>query len=213
MSKEEAVEDERELEIPKGYKENSQQHLVPIRLIKQIDLDRDELVTELCAEAERLSAALAAFRAAASERLDAFVERSASEYGVSMKGEKGHVTLSCYDGSRRIQVSEAERLEFDERLQVARKLVEGCVRRWGRNAKSEIKVLVQHAFKVDNRGRLDARQILALRKLDIEDEEWQKAMQAIGDSIKVARSRRYLRMQRRRPDGKYELIALNLAGV
>lgn len=202
-----------QIEIPKGYMEDSLERLVPIKNIKPIDLDRDKVVKKLATRAEKLSAALAAFRTEASAEIDAFLDRSAARYGVSMAGEKGHVTLSSYDGRRRIQVAEAERLEFDEGLQVARKLVNKCLRRWSRNATQEIKALISDAFKVDQKGRLDARRILELRRLEIEDEEWAQAMQAISDSVKVARSKRYLRIQRRAEDGKYELISLSLAGV
>ena len=201
------------VQIPRGYMEDSLERLVPIKNVKPIDLDRDKVVKKLAAKAEKLSAALAEFRVEASGEIDAFLERSASRYGVSMAGDKGNVTLSSYDGSRRVNVAEAERLEFDEGLQVARKIVNGCLRRWSRNAKPEIKALVQDAFKVDQKGRLDARQILALRRLEIDDEEWKKAMQAISESVRMARSKRYLRIQKRAEDGKYELISLSLAGV
>lgn len=202
-----------DIEIPKGYIMDAHERLVPIKNVKQIDLDRDKLVREIAREAQELHHKLAAFRASANERIDAFIDRSAKEYEVSMAGEKGHATLSAYDGSLRIQVGVAERMEFDERLQVARKIINQCIRRWARNADSKVKTLVQDAFKVDKKGRLDTRRILDLRKLDIEDPEWKKAMEAISDSIHTARSKRYLRFQRRGGDGRYQLITLNIAGV
>ena len=202
-----------ELQIPRGYMMDSHERLVPVKNVKQIDLDRDRLVRKIVGSAQELHNALAAFRDEANGMIDGFVERSAADYGVSMAGDKGHATLSTYDGAYRIQVTVAERMEFDERLQVARKLVNNCVRRWARNAKSEIKTLIQDAFKVDKKGRLDAKRILDLRKLEIEDEEWAKAMQAISDSVHTARSKRYLRIQRRGDDGRFETISLSLAGV
>ena len=195
------------------YMMDSQQRLVHKSNVKPIDLDRDRVVKKIVAKAEKLSAELAAFRAEAGGEIDAFLERSAARYGVSMKGEKGQVTLSSYDGSQRLQATEAERLEFDEGLQVARKLLNRYVRRVARNAPADVKTLIQDAFKVDTKGRLDARQILRLRKHDIQDEDWKKAMEAISDAVTVARSKRYLRIQRRGENGRYELISLSLAGV
>lgn len=202
-----------DIEIPKGYIENSQEHLVPISKVKPVDLERDKLVRNLVARAEELNAALAAFRSELTGEVDGFIERVAADYGVSMAGEKGNVTLSSYDGRLRVQVAEPERIEFDERLQVARKIIGGCIRRWGRSAKQEIKALVAVAFKVDKRGQIEAKHILALRKLDIEDAEWAKAMEAVDDSIRIARGKRYFRFQRRDKDGGYKLISLSLSGV
>ncbi len=201
------------VQIPPGYIEDSQERLVPLKNVKQIDLDRDKLVRQMIDQAATLHESLAQFRELAFASVDGFVERAASEYGTSMAGEHGGVTLSSYDGKLRLRVSIAEKLEFDERLQVARKLVNACLQRWGRNAKTEIKTVLRAAFETDKRGQLDARRILGLRKLDIDDEEWQQAMQAISDSVRVARNRRYLSFQRRGETGKYETISLSLSSV
>lgn len=203
-----------EAQIPKGYIEDSQERLVPLRRVRAADLERDGLVRELAAEAEAISERLTAFRAQAMERIDAFVEKVAKEYDVSMAGEKGNVTLSSYDARLRLQISVTEYLEFDERLQVAHKLIEECMKRWGRTASTKLRALASEALQVDRKGRLNAKRLLALRKHKMDgDEQWAKAMQAIADSVRVARAKRYVRVQRRTADGRYETVPLSLASV
>lgn len=206
---------EEEVQIPKGYIEDSQERLVPIRRVKAADLERDRLVRGLIEEAEGLHAALAAFRERSMTEIDEFVERSAREYGTSLAGgDKGNITLASYDGRLRVQIAVTEYLQFDEKLQVARKLIGECLQRWGRNANSKIKTVVREALRVDKRGQVDTKRILALRKLDMEgDEQWATAMKALSDSVSVARSKRYVRVQRRTDKGGYETIALSLAGM
>ena len=211
----EAAPEEEEVRIPKGYIEDSQERLVPIRRVKAADLERDRLVRGLVTQAEELHAALAGFREQAMAEIDAFVERAAREYGTSMAGgDKGNITLGSYDGRQRVQISVTEYLQFDEKLQVARKLIKECLDRWGRTASSKIRTVVREALRVDKQGQVDTKRLLALRKLDMEgDEQWDKAMKALSDSVSVARSKRYVRVQRRTEKGGYETITLSLAAL
>ena len=55
--------------------------------------------------------------------------------------------------------------------------------------------------------------LLALRRHKIEDERWQRAMQAIGDSLQVLDSKAYVRVYERGKDGKYNAIPLDLAAL
>ena len=55
---------------------------------------------------------------------------------------------------------------------------------------------------------------LALRRLDIRDEKWQKAMQAISESLQVVGSKEYIRFYERVGDSdQYQPISLDLATV
>lgn len=204
---------EREEWVKRGYLEDAQQRLVPIKNVRQVDLERDRVVRELAQAAEELSQKLAAYKEASLKAVDGFVERVAQEYKTSMVGAKGHLTLNSYDGAFRIQVSMGERLEFNEGLTVARKLIGSCLRRWAKTASTNTKTIVEHAFQMDKKGRIDARRILSLRQLQIDDEEWQRAMQSISDSVRVVQSKRYFRVQRRNADGAYETISLSLGAA
>ncbi|EJU6305507.1 DUF3164 family protein, partial [Salmonella enterica] len=56
--------------------------------------------------------------------------------------------------------------------------------------------------------------VLALRRLDITDERWLKAMDAIGEAVQVVGSRSYIRVYERVGDSdQYRPIALDIAGV
>lgn len=89
-----------------------------------------------------------------------------------------------------------------------------CLKRWGRNADNKIKAIVREALRVDKRGQVDAKRILGLRKLEMDgDEQWAEAMRALSDSVSVARSKRYVRVQRRTEKGGYETITLSLAAL
>lgn len=197
-----------------NYMTNSQGHLVPRELVNEIDITRNDLVIEIVNKALALQAAIKDFKYQAMGDVGAFVELSAEKYGAKLGGNKGNVTLTSYDGNFKIQRSIAEHISFDERLQVAKELVDKCIHRWAEGARVEIQALVNHAFQVDASGRVSTSRVLTLRRLDIQDEEWKVAMQAISDSLQVVGSKSYIRVYRRVGDSdRWEPIALDVAGV
>jgi len=55
--------------------------------------------------------------------------------------------------------------------------------------------------------------VLSLRSLNITDDKWQKAMQAISDATQVISSKEYMRLYERDEYGKYQQITLDFASV
>jgi hypothetical protein len=200
--------------IPDGYRKDASGRLIPETLIKPIDRTRDELVVELAEAAKNISGGLAKFKANVFSEIAAFQSLSAEQYGVSVGGRKGNVTLYSFDGAYKVQVAIAENMVFDERLQVAKHLIDECIIDWSQSSRPEIKVLVQDAFQTDKEGKINTGRVLALRRLDIKSEKWQQAMTAIGESLQVIGSKSYVRFYKRIGDSdKYAPIALDVAAV
>jgi hypothetical protein len=193
---------------------DSQGRLVPINLVKPIDRQRHEVVEEIVKKAVELQAALKAFKDQCLGDMQAFIELSAEEYGAKLGGQKGNVSLVSFDGKHKVQRSIAEYLTFDERLQVAKELIDNCINRWAQDAGSEIRILVQDAFQTDKEGKISTTRVLGLRRLDIKDSEWQQAMQAISDSVQVTGSKTYFRVYERVGDtDQWKPIPLDVAAV
>ena len=198
--------------IPDGYWINARGSLDPIETIKPIDRARDELVRELVAGARTLSGDVARYKDKALADIAAFVQLSGEQYGVRVGGNKGNVQLVSYDGRYKVLRAVAERLSFDERLQAAKELIEQCLTEWTQDARPELRAIVNRAFETDKAGNLNTNAVLALRRLDINDERWQRAMQAIGESLQVVGSKSYIRLYERVCDSdKYQLISLDIA--
>lgn len=205
--------EKQETAVPDGYKIDAAGRLVPIESIKEIDLARDALVQEIIKKANQVSAQLGAFRAQLADDLQAFLELSAEKYGAKMGGVKGNVTLTSYDGRYQILRAVSDHLAFDERLQAAKELIDNCLRRWTRDSRPEIRALIDQAFQVDKKGRVNAKRILSLRQLNIEDEQWLRAMEAIGDAVQVVGSCTYYRLYERDKNGNYQQIPMDLSSV
>ena len=200
--------------IPEGFWKDAKGCLVPESMIKPIDRTRDELARDLGQRAKTMSAALRDFKTTVFNEINAFVDLSAEQYDVKLGGKKGNLTLYSFDGTFRVQVAIAEHMVFDERLQVAKQLIDECIVEWSQDSRDEIKVLVQAAFQTDKEGKINTGRVLALRRLDIRDVKWQKAMQAIGESLQVIGSKEYVRFYERVGDSdQYQPINLDVAAV
>lgn len=200
--------------IPDGYKMDARGHLVPITMIRPIDLARDSLVLEITAKAKELAEQIATMKAGFFADIAAFVALSAEQYEVKLGGDKGNVQLLSFDGRYKVLRAISETLVFDERLQAAKALIDACLQRWSEGAQPEIKVLINDAFQVDNSGNINTGRVLGLRRLAIDDVEWQRAMTAIGEALQVSGSRSYIRVYERvGTSNKYQAISLDLAGA
>ena len=199
--------------VPAGFRRNNQGHLVPESQIRPIDLARDALVRELIEKAKPLRKELATFRRNAFDVIEALVQLSGEQYDVKLGGKKGNLTLTTYDGEYKVIRAISETLVFDERLQAAKELIDECLRDWTEGARPEVAVLVQDAFRVNTNGDIRTGSVLGLRRLDIQDERWLRAMQAISEAVSVLGSKTYLRLYQRDARGAYQPISLDIAAV
>jgi hypothetical protein len=192
--------------------EDHRGHLVPVDKIRPIDLLRNDLVTMIVARAKVTSEVMGEFKAQAMSEISAFVEQSAQEYGVSYGGMKGNIQLMSFDGRYKVLRSVCEYIVFDERLQIAKQLVDDCIKAWTTESSSNIRALINSAFEVD-KGKVNTDRILSLRRLNIDDPRWRAAMDAISDSMQVNGSKEYIRVYERRDDGGYDQIPLDMSAV
>jgi hypothetical protein len=193
--------------------QDTQGRLVPVEMVKEIDRVRDELVRDLIARAEPLRRDLADYRQQAMDDIAAFVELSAERFGAKIGGGKGNVTLMSFDGEYKIMRAIDEYMVFDERLQVAKLLIDECITEWAEGSRPEIRTLINDAFQVDKTGRVNTKRVLGLRRLDIQDARWKKAMDAIGESLQTVGSKAYIRIYRRQADGSYKQMPMDISGV
>lgn len=202
--------------IPAGYWPDAKGALFHVSKIKDIDKDRTRTVTDLCESAKALRAQIAGFKLVARQQLDEFLERSAKKYEVTLRGTtgKGNVTITTFDGRYKVirQISEA--VVFDERLQIAKQLIDNCIQRWSKGSNANIRALVNSAFQVDKTGKINTARVLALLRLEIVDDEWTRAMNAIRESMGSSSSKTYERYYERvEATGEYAPINLDVAAL
>lgn len=199
----------------KPYMTNAEGHLVPKELVKAEHLLEDQMVRKIIGFAKELSAQIARFKGHTADDIGTFQLLLEEKYGASRKGgKKGNVTFFSYDGLMRVEVRLADNLVFGAELQTAKALIDECINEWAADANAPIRMLVNRAFQVDQAGRINRNAILSLRNVQIDDERWRRAMDAITASIRVIGTKTYFRFGRRpNADAAWENITIDLAAA
>lgn len=201
-------------QIPEGYMQDHKGHLVPVDQIKPIDLIRNDMVKKIVDDALATQKQLREFKLNAFSEVADFIEMSAERYDVQVGGKKGNVTFYSFDGKYKIQRAVNENMSFDEGILAAKALIQECLDDWTQDANGNLKALVNRAFEVDKEGNLSTNRILGLRRVQINnDPRWQRAMDAISNSLQVIDSKSYIRIYERDDNGKYQPISLDIATV
>lgn len=199
---------------PEGYSKDAKGRLVPDKLIPEHARLEDAAVRTIAGYALDLHRQCHRFKGHSYDDLAAMDDLVAEKYGHRRRGgAKGNRTYTSLDGRVRVVEQVHDRIAFGPELQVARELVDECISEWAEGTRSEIQALVRHAFEPDKQGEVSREAVFALRRLDIDDERWRQAQQAISDSIRVVGSASYLRVYARRtPEDEWLPVTIGMTG-
>ncbi len=196
------------------YLRDAKGSLVPIASVKAQDLLMDETVREMLAEAQALSEQIAAFKRRAFDRVTAFQELLAQQYGAIVGGTKGNITLLTFDGCMKVQVQVSDLLEFGPELQAAKALVDECLTEWSEGSAHEMRALVNRVFQVDQQGKINRGALFMLLRVETTNERWKRAMDAIRDSMRVVSTRTYMRFyDRAQSDASWRAVSIDMASA
>lgn len=200
--------------IPEGCRRDDQGRYVPEALIKPTDLLRDELVCEIVEKARPLRQQLIDFKRDSLGDIRTLVELAAEKHNVTLGGRKGNISLLSFDGRLKVVLKNQSHISFNESIEAAKALIDECLARWTEGSRPEIKALVERAFHTNRNGQLRTSEILGLKNLDIEDEQWQQAMVALMESITVSGSTSYINIYERVGEtDQWRHLSLDLAAV
>lgn len=186
--------------------------LQPLTTVKAQDQLQDEVVRKVIGYAKELSCQVSRFKNHTFEDLSGFEALLAQEYGETKGGAKGNKTFMSFDGTMKVQVQVADQIDFGPELQIAKDLIDECLNEWAADAGDELRAVVTRAFNTDKAGQINRAEIFMLLRLEIADERWKKAMEAIKDAMRVVGSKTYVRCyQRDHGEAPWEAITIDLA--
>ncbi len=198
----------------KDYMLDAKGSLVPIELIKPQNVLEDEMVRKVMGYALALSAQLGRFKGHTMTDLGEFDALLAQEYGLKKGGPKGNRSYKTHDGLYEIEIRVQDQIEFGPELQIAKTLVDECLNEWAEDARPEIRAIVTKAFNTDKEGRINRSEIFMLLRLDIQDERWKAAMQAVRDAMRITGSKSYIRFwMREAHDAPRVSVTIDLANA
>jgi hypothetical protein len=183
---------------------------VPEKYIKDSDIRRDILVSNMVNKARQLNMIIKNAKLQMEQAIADYLKDTAAREGETWTGG---TTLYSFSMDEAITIRVAKKWTFDEKLQIAKQKIDRVIESRSEGSDELIVALVNRAFKVDSKGEVDARQMIGLRQLKVEDPHWQEAMDLIADSQKVQSSKTYFYFQESGEDGKLKSIVLDFAAL
>lgn len=185
---------------------------IPLSMIKDTDKLIDQTVRTILGFANPLSDQVARFKQHTFDDIGALEALLAEKYGARLGGAKGNKTLMSHDTLFKVTVQVADNIAFGPELQVAKGLIDECLNEWAAGARDEIRTIVTRAFNTDKEGQINRAEVFMLLRLEISDDRWRRAMEAIRDAMRVVGSKTYVRCYRRRDiDAPWEPVTIDLA--
>jgi predicted transcriptional regulator len=171
----------------------------PAKILDPQIVKRDTLVSRVMGRAERLHDKIAYEKDKMAADIDKYLQKTAEQYGEKWKGNAER---------------NRERIDFDEKLQVAKQKIDECLKRWTEDSNVNLQAVINEAFQVDKKGEIAKHRILALRKYNIKDKNWKQAMDIIDEAIQVTSTKQYIAFYKRKsPNKPFELISLNFSAI
>lgn len=196
------------------YLRDAKGSLVPIAAVKAVDLLMDETVRGIIGRATAASELVRAFKRETFANITALQELIVQQYGATLGGKKGNITLTSFDGCLKVQLQVADLIEFGPELQAAKLLIDECLAEWSADSGAEMRALVNRVFQVDKQGQINRAELFMLMRVESADDRWNRAINAIRESIRVIGSREYVRFyERPTPDAAWRAISIDLATV
>lgn len=174
------------------YMRQSDGSLKPLGLVPVQKQLEDEMVRKIMFFASDLSAQIARFKGHTFEDVNSHQSLLDQEYGAKAGGKKGNVGFVTQDGLMKVTVKMADQLSFGSELQSAKKLIDECLLEWGADSHEALRGLINSVFNVEKEGQINRNDLFKLLSMEVQDDRWNRAMDAIRDSIRVIGQKAYL---------------------
>lgn len=204
-----------EFDINADYWKNKKGDLIHKDNVPHEEKLKSEIVHKLAGRAERAAGILTSFKETVTSDIGNFMDMMRDKHKINiMKGTKGNVTLQSFDGLAKVQIAVQTYIDFDEKLTLAKEKLDEFFIEKTEDADPEIKTLIMKVFEVDQKGKLNAKQILSLKSYKIQHPKWIEAMNLIDDAVEIVGSKSYIRFYKRESvDEQFEIISLDFAAI
>jgi hypothetical protein len=188
---------------------------VPVTAIGKIDLKKNQTAIKIAEKFKEMAVRLQNLKDFAFDAADEIYELQLKAYeidGRDVERMKGNFTFFSYDKRFKVEVNIGQRLEFDDKINLAKAEIDEYLKEITEGQNSDIMIIVNNAFTTV-RGKLDPKRILQLFSYQIKNVRWKKAMEILQDSITTNYSKRYIKVSERDSNGEYQNINVQFSSI
>lgn len=180
---------------------------VPVKYVSAYDKARDKAVRRVHA---RFVKARQMLETLVAESIKELQELSQLKENL---GEKGNFAASSFDGLVRVSIRQRYDIRLDERVVRARELmieyIDSVLDRVGSDDAKALRLIVDEAFRANSAGYLSAGRIIALMRMEINNQKWIEAKTMLQESLKPQKGKQYLSCETRK-DTQHDFAQLRL---
>ena len=188
---------------------------VPVTAIGKIDLKKNQTAIKIAEKFKEMAVRLQNLKDFAFDAADEIYELQLKAYeidGRDVERMKGNFTFFSYDKRFKVEVNIGQRLEFDDKINLAKAEIDEYLKEITEGQNSDILIIVNNAFTTV-RGKLDPKRILQLFSYQIKNVRWKKAMEILQDSITTNHSKRYIKVSERDSNGEDQNINVQFSSI
>lgn len=178
---------------------------VPLSIIPKHTLERDALVKQLFAEAKSFSDKKYDFYSAMFHAVENFQMEAATRHNVKIGGEKGHITLTSYDGHIQIVIDINRKIQFNEMLGASLEKAAKIVHKHAENGTPFIKSIANWLIDGWDVKNLPAFKLMMLVHANIDDQEWPEVRKMLEESYDFVAGNKCLNVYQIDQNGKHRL--------
>lgn len=181
---------------------------VHVSMIDPVDKKQDTVVERTFKKVETLHNKMIAVKQQLMTALDDYLEWERKQAEME-RPESGAFTMNNYDQTKKVQVKIPRVINFDNRFQMAETLINEYLNELLEGSAAQVRAIVSEAFQRDKEGKLSAPAVIRLKRINIKDDRWKRAMNLIDESMKIEYAKRYVVLMRRDKGGEWETLKMN----
>ncbi len=188
-----------------------------VSMLRPDIVEEDKIVQEVFDLLEAAQKEMIKARNVAVKKINEYLDAKASEYGAKWKGS---ATLKSFDESRRIDRKVTQARTYGSDVVMARELIDQYIDEQKKKASKtrseevkqsveEMSALLREGIRLDESGNANAKRLEDLRKLNISDPKFKKAMEIVAGARKDGRKKTYYNFSYVGDDGKKQALVMN----
>jgi transcriptional regulator of acetoin/glycerol metabolism len=171
---------------------DSKGRLCNVSMFSDVQLARDRLIKQEITEAKRRAVEQGEYHHALIASISEFFRVSAEEHSAKGLGDEDGVSMISIDGLQRIKLVKAKSATANEKLMIAKTLLEKLVEERGANIEPFFKTLALSAFETSSTGQMRLDKVMELKNLRCDYPEWLEIKAALDKAIEYVFKKRYV---------------------
>ncbi len=144
---------------------------------------------------------------------DNFFTEAYEKHGMNFfEEDKQSITLFSFDGKHKVSLSAPHNIVWNEKIGVAKKLIEEVVAEQYKDDPF-INALVKQLLNSQQGGKVNTYALSMFRKIENPDPRWAQAQKTIGEAQDVSQGKKYIRAYNKDQKGAWKQIVVNFSAL